>query len=269
MPAEQEVLNEALGACCAEAYGHPLARWLLGDSFHPGGLGLTTRLARLAGVGPGDWVLDVGSGLGASAVHLAGTTGCRVLGVTLEQEGVAAGVALAGSRGLQERVAFVQGDFLVEGLIGGPHDVALMECVLSLQPDKPAALRRLYGALGPGGRLALSDVTVEGSMPAELHGIMAMVGCLGGALGLEEYRALVEEEGFTVEHAESLPQVASAFVGDMAGKLLLAEAAVKLGKFGIGAGLLDRAKELLVQAKRLVAEGSLGYGLLVARKSPA
>ena len=61
--------------CCATTYGHPFASWMLGESFHPGGLELTARLARLAGIGPETAVLDAGSGRGATAVHLAQTLG--------------------------------------------------------------------------------------------------------------------------------------------------------------------------------------------------
>ena len=33
--------------CCADVYGSGAARFLLGDSFHPGGVELTSRLASL------------------------------------------------------------------------------------------------------------------------------------------------------------------------------------------------------------------------------
>ena len=83
-----------LNACCAVTYGHPLARALLGDSLHPGGLALTSRLAALMGIGATSNVLDAGSGLGATPVHLAHSKGCRVTAVTLEREGAVAGADL-------------------------------------------------------------------------------------------------------------------------------------------------------------------------------
>ena len=119
-----------LEACCKLSYGHPAARWLMGDSFHPGGIELTDRLAGLLAIGPSDNVLDAGSGVGTTAVRLAESKGCEVTGATLEAEGVVAGEALARTRGVSDRVAFIQGDFAELPANVGPFTVAVMECVL-------------------------------------------------------------------------------------------------------------------------------------------
>ena len=67
--------------CCATFYQSDLARVLLGDVLHPGGLALTRYLGGAIGLGPGDRVLDVACGRGASAVHLAERFGCHVTGL--------------------------------------------------------------------------------------------------------------------------------------------------------------------------------------------
>jgi len=73
MPAE-------LKHCCANLYESDLAKLLLGDSFHPGGLGLTGRLGQLLQLSCESRVLDVASGRGASALFLAERFGCEVVG---------------------------------------------------------------------------------------------------------------------------------------------------------------------------------------------
>ena len=253
-----------LNACCSIAYGDPLTHWLVGESLHPGGLALTSRLAGLAGLRADSDVLDVGSGRGASAVHLAQSVGCRVTGVTLEEEGVRAGYELAESRGVRDRVRFVQGDIQLVDLPERAFDFVLMECVLSIVPDKGGLLRRLLGMLRPEGRLGLTDVTLSGPMAPALHGVMASVGCVGGAISLEEYRALVEEQGFAVDHTENRRAALSSFLRDLSGRLLMAEVASKLGKVAVRDGLLGEGKGLLALAKDHVSRGVLGYGLLVA-----
>ena len=258
--------DQNLLACCAEIYGHPVARWLLGDSLHPGGLALTGKLAGLLDVGPHSRVLDLGSGRGATAVYLARTLGCPVVGVTPEASGVAAGREMAQREGVAGLAEFVQGDWGQAPLREGGFDVVLAECVLSILPDKEAALQRCHSLLGEGGRLGLSDVTVSGSLPPELDSLLANAGCLGGALALERYRHLVETAGFAVESCQDLPEVAGGFLREISGKLLMAEAAAGLGKLPLDPGVLREAKRVLSALQGAVDHGMLSYGLLVARR---
>ena len=238
----------------------------MGDSFHPGGVALTSRLARLMGVQASSNVLDAGSGRGASAVHLAHTVGCRVTGVTLEESGISSGYELAESKGVRDRVGFVRGDIQQMGLRDARFDFVLMECVLSTVVDKQAALRQVIGPLRSGGRLGLSDVTVGGPLPAELEGLLATVGCVGGALSLEDYGDLLRSEGLVVEDSADCGEVASSFLHKLGGGLLMAEVAAGLGKLPIGNGTLAEGRRLLESAQEQVERGSLSYGLLVARK---
>ena len=256
-----------LNACCSISYGHFAARWLLGQSFHPGGLRLTSGLAHLMGIQSSSEVLDAGSGRGASAVHLAQTVGCRVTGVTLEAEGVTAGYELAKGRGLEDCVDFVRGDIQQVELQDESFDFVLMECVLSILDRKGPTLSRLRGMLKPGGRVGLSDVTVAGRLPPELDGVLAAVGCIGGALSLGDHRALLEEQGFSVEHTEEREDALSTFLRDIGRKLLMAKVARKLGMLAIGESALAEGERILALAREQMYNNVLGYGLVVARKT--
>ena len=77
-----------LKSCCAAIYESDFAHLLLGDSFHPGGLALTAGLGELLEIKPGLRVLDVAAGKGESAIFLAGTFGCEVVGVDFGAENV-------------------------------------------------------------------------------------------------------------------------------------------------------------------------------------
>src|SRR6266700_168380 len=96
--------------CCAAFYGSDLARVLLGESFHPGGTELTGRLGALLSLTRDSYVLDVASGRGTSAFHLAKSFGCKVNGVDLSEESVHAATAEAANRGLDKLVSFQLGD---------------------------------------------------------------------------------------------------------------------------------------------------------------
>ena len=256
-----------VAACCTVSYSHPAARWLLGESFHPGGLELTARLARLMNLGPASRVLDVGSGLGTSSAYLAKTLGCETVGVTLESDGVAAGVDRWQRReGVGKLASFVQGDIQQVELEGCSFDTAMLECVLSIVPDKRMALRRVHAALKPGGLLGITDVTVDGRLPPELDGLAAVVACVGSALSLDGYASLAAEEGLTVERIEALPDTAVSFLKELERKLLIAQVAGGLGGLEAPRDLIDLAKGVLAAALEAAAGGVLGYGLLIARK---
>ena len=97
---------EAAKSCCAAVYGIDLVSLFLGESYHPGGIELTRRLAALLDLRPRQQVLDVASGLGATAVVLATEHDVDVVGVDLGAAQVAKATARAASAGLGERVAF-------------------------------------------------------------------------------------------------------------------------------------------------------------------
>ena len=118
----------------------------------------------------------------------------------------------------------------------------------------------------PGARLALTDVTVNGPLPEDLRAVLAVAGCVGDARSLDEYCALMEDAGLRLEHSRDLPDTTASLLRDAKGKLLMAEVAVKLGKLPLGEDLLSSAKRYLAMVQELVRNGTLGYGLVVARK---
>src|SRR6184192_4057210 len=92
MNAQHEIQVESdaveIKTCCATAYQSDIARFLLGDSFHPGGIRLTEHLGTLLHLGPERRVLDIASGQGRSAIALAQCFGCQVQGVEYSAEAV-------------------------------------------------------------------------------------------------------------------------------------------------------------------------------------
>jgi hypothetical protein len=52
--------------------------------------------------------------------------------------------------------------------------------------------------LKPGGRLAVSDIALKQELPAELgNDLMAYVGCIAGAIPIENYKSRLLEAGFS------------------------------------------------------------------------
>src|SRR5207247_1604582 len=76
-------------------------------------------------------------------------------------------------------------------------DCIVSNCVINLAPDKPAVFREMLRVLRPGGRLAVSDIALKKPLPPELErSVTAYVGCIAGALLIEEYERLLRAAGF-------------------------------------------------------------------------
>ncbi len=76
-------------------------------------------------------------------------------------------------------------------------DCVISNCVINLAADKQAVFRDMYRVLKPGGRVAVSDIALKKPLPAELAGdFEAYVGCIAGALPIEEYERGLRAAGF-------------------------------------------------------------------------
>jgi phosphoethanolamine N-methyltransferase len=113
---------------------------------------------------PGVRVLDVGSGIGGAAFHLARKFGAHVTGIDLAEEMVAIALDRTRSLGLEDNVEFILGDVL-ETPFPERFDIIWSRDALMHVADKPRLFARLYGLLKDGGRIAITDYA-RGKTPA-------------------------------------------------------------------------------------------------------
>jgi ubiquinone/menaquinone biosynthesis C-methylase UbiE len=114
------------------------------------------RIAREVTVGPGDLLVDVGSGRGGPGLWVAATTGACYLAVDIATAGLAEVQRRAASVGLSDRVRVAEGSFEDLPLSGDEAAAVMSIDALVFTPDKPAAVRELARVLRPGGRLVLT-----------------------------------------------------------------------------------------------------------------
>lgn len=254
-------------SCCAAVYSSEAVHWLLGDALHPGGAGLTERLARALDVEAGDLVVDIGSGLGTSALAIARTTGCAVIGVDLSSANVERARTRAADAGLAGRVRFVEGDAEALPLPDASVDGAISECSLCLVPDKAAAAREIARVLRPGARVAISDVTARpAELPRELRTLSAWTACLADARPLAELASLLEDSGFVVEKLEEHDELLRTLVDRVDGRLRLARLAGDRLPGELRERLAD-GLELAAVARHALDAGIVGYGAVYAMRA--
>ncbi len=252
----------ALKLACARAYESDLAQTLLGPSFHPGGLGLTDRLADLIGVGPNDRVVDVACGRGTTAIHLARTRDCQVLGVEYSGRQVAlARKAAADARA--PRASFVEGDAERLPLAEAAADVVLCECSLCLFPDKAAALREMRRVLRPGGRLAIADLVLDPSrLPEDWRGWLARVACVADARPATAYATMVEDVGFGEVTVELHPETLLTLIANLEARVtVIRSIATQRGDQALAV-----PPGIWAKVRSKIRAGEISYALLAARR---
>jgi ubiquinone/menaquinone biosynthesis C-methylase UbiE len=252
--------------CCATFYGSDFARLLLGDSFHPGGTWLTERLGELLALTRESHVLDVASGRGTSAFHLAESFGCKIMGVDLSEENVGLATQETAQRGLAGKVSFQLGDAERLPFGDGTFDAIICECAFCTFPGKPVAAQEFYRVLKPGGQLGLSDLTrTEAAVPG-LEGLLSWIACIGDALPAERYVAILQKAGFQVmcteDHSDALVDMGR----QIQAKLLGAEIMAGLKKIDLPGVDFTTGKQFAQASLQAARDGALGYVLIPARR---
>lgn len=159
------------------------------------GCGNPTALADLQ---EGETVLDLGSGGGIDVLLSArrvGPTG-KAYGLDMTEEMLALARKNLAESGIVN-AEFLQGSIESVPLPDNSVDVVISNCVINLSSDKAAVFQEAFRVLKPGGRLAVSDVVVQGEMPADIRRSMELwVGCIAGALEESQFERLLAAAGF-------------------------------------------------------------------------
>ena len=144
-----------------------------------------------ASLRPGETVVDLGCGGGLDVLLAAakvGPTG-KAIGIDMTPEMIDRARRNAARQGVVN-VEFHLAAIDRLPLADGSADCVISNCVINLAPDKAAVFREVHRVLKPGGRVAVSDIALKRPLPPELAGdLLAYVGCIAGAVLMEDYRA--------------------------------------------------------------------------------
>ncbi|MGE3315621.1 MAG: arsenite methyltransferase [Planctomycetaceae bacterium] len=154
----------------------------------------------MASLKTGEVVVDLGSG-GGLDVFLAAQKVApdgKAIGIDMTEEMIELARKNAARPGTPQNVEFHLATIDSIPLSDASVDCVISNCVLNLAPDKPAVFREMVRILKSGGRLAVSDIALKKPLPDELaEDIAAFVGCIGGAIEIEQYRTWLREAGFS------------------------------------------------------------------------
>jgi ubiquinone/menaquinone biosynthesis C-methylase UbiE len=147
---------------------------------------------------PGETVVDLGCGGGIDillASPKVGPTG-KAIGIDMTREMIDRARRNAEKQSIKN-VEFHLARIDQLPLADRSVDCIISNCVINLAPDKPAVFREMFRVLKPGGRVAVSDIALKRQLPAEIgQNILAYVGCIAGAILIEEYIRDLVAAGF-------------------------------------------------------------------------
>ena len=151
----------------------------------------------LAGLKPGERVLDLGSGGGIDCFLAAQQVGEQghVFGLDMTDHMLELARANQAKVGLTN-VEFIKGEIEKIPLRESSVDVVISNCVVCLSPDKDSVFQESIRVLAPGGRVHLSDmIAINNDGPARTDA-EAWASCIAGAEDRETYLARLVKAGF-------------------------------------------------------------------------
>ena len=252
-------------ACCAAFYEQDWVRSIMGEHFHPGGAALSRRLIDDLALTPADWVLDLACGPGTTARWLVDDREVRVTGVDVSAKNLARARALAHGR---EALRFVEARADVLPFEDGAFDAVMCECAVSTFANKAGVAAEVARVLRPGGRFAISDMAVYGTLPEDIAAMGRGWSCVDDALTFEGYRDLFEDAGLRCVRIDDESPALTEMAVDIKKKLLMAALGELAGVIqGMNADVAE-LRAMLDRARALVDEGKVRYGRLSFRKEP-
>lgn len=160
------------------------------------GCGIPTDFAKIK---EGDTVIDLGSGAGNDAFVARRMTGekGKVIGIDFTDEMISRAKENAKKLNLSN-VEFRAGDIEDMPVTSNAADVIISNCVLNLVPNKHKVFSEIYRVLKPGGHFSISDIVLEGELPAKWRDVAELyAGCISGAIQKDDYLKIIKEAGFT------------------------------------------------------------------------
>jgi len=174
-------------------YESDVLRQTTGDTLRPGGFFLTDQGVGYCSFLPGDKVLDLGCGSGATVERLTDLYKLQAVGLDPSE------VLLKAGKDKNPNLNLLQGrgenlPFPVNHLDG-----VFAECTLSVMEDLDQVLKEVFRVLKPGGWLIVNDVYArnpEGLKP--LHELN-LNSCFRRALSKEQYIKKLKEQKFDID----------------------------------------------------------------------
>jgi len=224
---------------------------IMGETLRPGGFSLTDTGIQYCNLSPGDTVLDLGCGLGATVNYLNEKYHLAAVGIDPSEKMIATAKGKYGYpgffRGKGEQLPFEDESF----------DCVLAECTLSLMDSLDSAIKQVYRVLKEKGWFVVTDVYAQNPAAVSKLGDYSLNSCLRGIHDLGQLKNKLEQAGFSIAYWEDCSQY-------------LKELFVKIGfSYGSMGEFWNTAAEKCVSGDEFyksIKQCKPGYFLMIAKK---
>ena len=165
----------------------------------------------IAGLKPGQVVLDLGSGAGLDVFIAAGKVGPtgRAIGVDMtpdmlskSRKSISAFTQKTGLANVEFRLGEIEHLPVADSSV----DVVISNCVVNLSPEKEQVWKEIARVLKPGGIACVSDLALRVPLPETIKTkVEALVGCIAGAVPIQHTLDMIRAAGLTQSQVTEKP----------------------------------------------------------------
>jgi ubiquinone/menaquinone biosynthesis C-methylase UbiE len=248
---------------------HDLVTKFLGDSFHPGSEAVTIQLGNKLGLSKGQYILLIGCGTGKSAITLARSFECSVLGIDQSENNVTLARQRAEKAGFNDQLEFVKVDGNTLEFFDRTFDAVVSDCAFRAFADKTTVCSEIYRVLKPARAVGVMEIFIESSLPEKIEKALAFLGAGTVALSKSELIVLLERVGFSriavEDHNENIQKLLAKARALLPG-LSLAKRFIDRDLEGRLGFAVDEVPGILDAIESETGSGNISYSILTASK---
>jgi ubiquinone/menaquinone biosynthesis C-methylase UbiE len=171
---------------------------------------------------------------------------------------------MAANRGLSDRVRFHLADAEWLPVADASVEAVVCECALCTFPEKEIVAWEMARVLRPGGRVAITDVTLDRQrLHPDLASLAGWVSCFADARSVADYHQLLESAGLKVTQTERHDDALARMIETIDARLIALAMIAAPALDGID---IDAVRDKVALAANAVRDGTAGYSLLIACK---